>query len=90
MSLKTELMRDVRVAVSPRAQPVWFRVVKWVAAIGVSVVLWRTRYFWWWLGGAVALSLSLHMLWRWKTNGWRQPWAGWDDVGAAESRSPSD
>jgi hypothetical protein len=75
--------RDVRVALSPRAQPVWFRIVKWIVAIAVTVTLWRTPYFWVWIFGSVALSLTLHFVWRWKTKGWTQPWGGWSDVETA-------
>jgi hypothetical protein len=43
-------------------------------------------YFWWWIGGALALSLTLHFIWRWKTKGWTQPWMGWDDVDAGKEK----
>ena len=42
MSVGKVLEREARVAFSRRAQPVWFRVLKWVILIGVSVTLWRT------------------------------------------------
>jgi hypothetical protein len=77
------LRREWRVAVSRRAQPVWFRVLKWVVLIAVSVLLWRGSYFWFWIAGAVVLSVTVHALWRWKTRGWTQPWGGWDDVETA-------
>jgi hypothetical protein len=77
------LKREVRVAFSRRAQPIWFRVLKWAIAIPIGVLLWRTPYFWWITGGALAVSLSLHLVWRWKTKGWTQPWGGWNDVEAA-------
>jgi len=49
-------------------------------AIAISAILWRTPYFIWWIFGALGLSLTLHFFWRWKTKGWTQPWAGWDDL----------
>ena len=76
--------REARVALSRRAQPVWFRVLKWVIAVGVSVLLWRGSYFWLWILGAVVLSLTVHFIWRWKTKGWTQSWGGWDDLEAAD------
>lgn len=82
--MREMLKREVRVALSPRAQPVPFRVVKWLVAIIVSVLLWSTPYFWWWIGGALAISLTLHLIWRWGTRGWTRPWAGWDDVKGAD------
>ena len=77
------LKREMRVAFSVRAQPVWFRGLKWVIAVGISVLLWRTLYFWWWILGALGLGLTVHFIWRWKTKGWTQPWGGWDDLESA-------
>lgn len=76
--------REVRVAVSRRAQPIWFRVLKWVIALGLSAVFWRATYFWFWIVGALGSGLAVHLIWRWKTKGWTQPWGGWDDLEAAE------
>jgi hypothetical protein len=73
--------REVRIATSRRSQPVWFRILKWATAIGISTIFWRTPYF---FGGSsvLGLSLTLHFFWRWKTKGWTQPWGGWDDLDA--------
>jgi hypothetical protein len=83
MSVKNSVRRELRVAFSRKAQPVWFRVVKWLLFIGISVLLWSTPYFWWWILGMLGLSLSVHLIWRWKTKGWTRPWRGWKDVEAA-------
>jgi hypothetical protein len=83
MSSHRTLKREVRVAFSPRSQAVWFRLLKWAIAIGASVALWRTPYFWWWIGAAISLGVVVHFIWRWKTKGWTQPWGGWTDVAAA-------
>jgi hypothetical protein len=85
MSTASTLKREVRVALSLRAQPLWFRVLKWAIAIGVGVTLWRTPYFWWVFVGALCLSLTLHLIWRWKTKRWTQPWGGWDDLEAGRT-----
>lgn len=84
MTMQTSLKREARVAFSRRAQPVWFRILKWVIAIGVSATLWRTPFFWWWIVGALVLSVSVHLFWRWKTRGWTRPWGGWNDVEGAD------
>jgi hypothetical protein len=76
MSLK----REVKVALSLRAQPLWFRVVKWAVIVVVTALLWNTRYLWWWMGGGLVLGLSLHFFYRWKTQGWTRAWGGWDDL----------
>ena len=83
MAAGKALKREMRVALSRRAQPVWFRVLKWAIAVGVSMLLWRTEYFWLWMIGAPALGLTVHFIWRWKTRGWTQPWGGWDDLETA-------
>jgi hypothetical protein len=77
------LKREVRVALSRRAQPVWFRVLKWAIIITLLVLFRRNPNFWLWVGGAFVVSLTLHFIWRWKTKGWTQPWGGWDDVETA-------
>jgi hypothetical protein len=83
MSMEKSVRRELRVAFSRKTQPVWFRVVKWLLFIGFSVLLWFTPYFWWWILGMIGLSLSVHFIWRWKTQGWTRPWRGWKDVEAA-------
>ena len=84
MTIQESLRREARVAFSPRSQPVWFRLLKWVIAIGISAALWRSPFFWWWILGALGLGVSVHFVWRWKTKGWTQPWWGWNDVKAAD------
>ena len=73
------LKRDVAVAFSPRAQPVWFRVVKWILFIAITVRWHDSPYFWPGLGAAVCLGAPLHFFYRWKTRGWTRAWGGWND-----------
>ena len=77
------LRREVRVALSRKAQPVWFRVLKWIAIVVFVFYFWASPHFWLYLAIALAFSLALHFFWRWKTKGWTQPWGGWDDVDTA-------
>jgi hypothetical protein len=72
--------REVVVAFSRRAQPIWFRVTKWIVIIGITIWLWDSRYFWWWVVGSSGFGLGLHCFYRWKTRGWTRAWGGWDDV----------
>jgi hypothetical protein len=81
---RAALKRELRVALSPRAQPVWFRVLKWTIILGLAAKYWREPYFWAWMTGALGLALTLHFVWRWKTRGWTQPWRGWNDVEAGQ------
>jgi hypothetical protein len=82
MSARRIVKRELRVAFSPRAQPVWFRVVKWIVILSVIRMLWRSPYFWFWILGGLALGLTIHFIWRWKTKAWTQPWGGWNDLDA--------
>ena len=86
MAAGETLKREMRVALSRRAQPVWFRVLKWVIIVALVARFWRHPFFWWWVLGLLSLSLGLHFLWRWKTKTWTQPWGGWDDVESADRK----
>jgi hypothetical protein len=80
MSIRKAWKREARVAFSRKAQPIWFRVVKWTIVLAVSVLLWGTPHFWLWTLGGMTLGLTLHLFWRWKTRGWTQVWGGWEDL----------
>ncbi len=73
----------MRVALSRKAQPVWFRALKWAVLIAVTARWWRHPYFWRWMLGAFGLALTLHLIWRWKTKKWTRAWGGWDDLDTA-------
>ena len=74
------VQREVQVAFSPRAQPWWFRVIKWSVFITALVRYRQRRWFPYTVGGTLLLALSLHFFYRFKTQGWQRPWGGWDDV----------
>ena len=76
MSVRDALMLEARVAFSRKAQPIWFRVLKWAIAIGVCWYLWRDPHFWWWILAALGLAVAVHLVWRTKTNSGHRPGAG--------------
>ena len=80
------IQRELRVAFSKKAQPVWFRIVKWVVFIGSAAALWNTNYLGWWILLMTVAGLIVHLLWRYKTKGWTQPWMGWNDVEATHQK----
>ena len=86
MSIRTSIAREFRVAFSRRAQPAWFRILKWGVLVAVSTLLRRRPYFWAWILAAIGLSLTVHFTWRWKTKGWTRSWGGWDGVKSADGR----
>jgi hypothetical protein len=89
MSVRETIALELRVALSRTAQPVWFRVVKWLLLISAAVYFWRARQFWWWVDGFFGLAVGLHLVWRTKTRRWTPPWGGWNDL-AATRRSSTD
>jgi hypothetical protein len=82
-ALTTAVRREFRVAFSPRAQPVWFRVLKWTSIL-VGIVWFHDRsWFWSCLAVLTLAAMLLHLLYRWKTKVWTRPWGGWNDLTAA-------
>lgn len=76
------IQREFQVAFSPRAQPWWFRLIKWSIIIATTA---RYRQRWWFqylASFALICAIALHLFYRWKTQGWTQPWGGWSDVAA--------
>jgi len=86
VSLAHTLKREFRVAFSRRAQPVWFRVIKWAILITLTVRYWRSATYWWILLAVLVLGIPVHLFWRWKTKAWTQPWGGWSDVDAGHRK----
>jgi hypothetical protein len=84
MSLREAIALELRVALSPTAQPVWARLLKWTIIVWAVVYFRGAPYFWWCIGSAIGVAVSLHLLWRTKTRRWTQPWGGWNDVAAVQ------
>ncbi|MBA3531652.1 MAG: hypothetical protein H0T73_07035 [Ardenticatenales bacterium] len=83
-SMKEVMEKELRVAFSRGAQPVWFRVLKWVLFISLTVALRRSATLRVWLLGGPLVGLVVHFIYRWKTAAWTQPWGGWEDLAAAQ------
>jgi hypothetical protein len=78
------IRREIRVALSLKAQPVWFRVLKWGIVLPLMIWLWHTRWFWPVILALFMAGLALHFFFRWKTHAWTRPWGVWDDVKSAD------
>ncbi len=74
------IRKELKVTFSRDAQPLWFRIAKWVIFMAVSTRLRGTRWFRVWALGGVLAGLTLHFIYRWKTRGWTEPWGGWADI----------
>lgn len=77
--MRATLRRELRVAFSRRAQPAWFRVVKWCVTIVLTALFWRKPAFWWCIAGLLTSIVPVHVLYHWKTRNWTRPWGGWND-----------
>ena len=85
MTMDTELLqRELRVAFSPHAQPVWFRITKYLLLFFLVRRYYGSRRFWPVLGTAFCCAMALHFFYRHKTHGWTEPWGIWDDVQATK------
>jgi len=78
MSFSKKINREIEVAFSKHAQPVWFRVVKYVLLITTFYFFWRDKLFWIILLIVFVLGLVLYFWYRYKTNGWTKSYGGWD------------
>jgi hypothetical protein len=76
------IRKEIRVAFSKKAQPLPFRILKWAVFIPLTLFMAGRGLFWPWILGALALSLSVHFFYRYKTRGWTQPYGKWDDIEA--------
>ena len=78
MTFKHALKRELEVAFSKHAQPVWVRIVKYIVIVALICFLWGSR--WLWITFLILLipALTLHFWYRYKTLGWTKSFGGWD------------
>jgi len=81
-TLSTATRREFRVAFSRRAQPVWFRIVKWTCILTGVTLFHDQHWFWWTLASLAMTGTSVHFFYRWKTKIWTHAWGGWNDLEA--------
>jgi hypothetical protein len=86
-SLRASLRRELRVAFSLKLQPLWFRICKWIVAIAFVWWIWNSRWFWYIVIPMSVAAITIHLLYRWKTQAWSRPWGGWKDVETAYPQS---
>lgn len=76
------IKRELRVAFSKRAQPIWFRIAKWIIFLGGAIALSGSGFLWYWVAALTVIGILVHFLYRWRTHGWTRPWGGWNDLEA--------
>ena len=77
MQLPKSIQRELEVAFSKDAQPVWFRIVKYLLLGGLAYFLWGTKLLWIILLVVFAVGTSLHFWFRYKTQGWTKSYGLW-------------
>ena len=65
-----------------RAQPVWFRIVKWTGILVAVAWFYDRRWFWWTPASLTVVGTLLHFFYRRKTRTWTRAWGGWNDLAA--------
>ena len=72
-----KIKREIEVAFSKNAQPVWFRIFKYTILIVFIFIFWEEKLFWTILFIVFICSLLLHVWYRYKTKGWTMSYGGW-------------
>jgi hypothetical protein len=70
--------RELEVAFSKHAQPLWFRLLKYILLVLLFYFYGGTRIFWIILGIVFILGLLLHLWYRHKTEGWTKSYGLWN------------
>jgi len=70
--------RELEVAFSKHAQPLWLRVLKYTAIVCYFYFFWGTDWLWIVFSITMFLGLALHLWYRYKTKGWTKSFGGWD------------
>jgi len=77
MTLHPAIKRELEVAFSKDAQPVWFRIVKYILLAALFYFLWGTRLLWIVFVSIVFMGTCLHFWFRYKTQGWTKSYGLW-------------
>ncbi|MEP7264676.1 MAG: hypothetical protein ABI772_09260 [Bacteroidota bacterium] len=78
MKFTTLLKREVEVAFSKHAQPIWLRILKYILLLSFIYFFHDSHSFWIILAIVLVMGLMLHFFYRYKTNGWTKSYGGWD------------
>jgi hypothetical protein len=74
------IQRELRVAFSLRAQPLWFRLIKWSIFIAITARYRKRSWFPYVVGFGLVGGIALHLFYRKKTENWTRAWGGWSDL----------
>ncbi len=77
MPFSKTIKREIEVAFSKHAQPIWFRVVKYTLLGVVLYCFWGSQLLWVILLTLFVDALLLHFWYRYKTQGWTKSYGFW-------------
>jgi hypothetical protein len=89
MRLPKTIKRELEIAFSKDAQPVWFRIAKYILLIAMIYFLWGTQLLWNILLCMFAVGTVLHFWFRYKTHGWTKSYGMWKHESDREKRKNS-
>jgi hypothetical protein len=78
MAFSKTIKREIEVAFSKHAQPLWFRIFKYILLGGLLYFFWESEILWISLGIVFAFALFLHLWYRHKTHGWTKSYGMWN------------
>lgn len=78
MAFSKIVKRELEVAFSKHAQPVWFRILKYILLGTALYLFWGNRLLWIILGVVFVFGMALHFWYRYKTKGWTQSYGLWN------------
>jgi len=81
MAFTETIKREIEVAFSKNAQPVWFRILKYIVLGGLLYFFWGSKLLWIILLILFVFALALHFWYRYKTRGWTQSYGLWKHDG---------
>jgi len=67
----------LEIAFSKQAQPVWFRILKYIILGSLLYIYWDSKWLWPIISLLFALGLIIHFWYRYKTKGWTKDFGGW-------------
>lgn len=76
----TFIRRELRVCFSRQAQPLWFRILKWMVFLALAARYHGASWFWLIVAVCFVAGLGVHFFYRAKTRGWTCSWGGWSDL----------
>ncbi|HCN82195.1 MAG TPA: hypothetical protein DIT07_01055 [Sphingobacteriaceae bacterium] len=77
MAFRKTVKRAFEIAFSKHAQPLWFRILKYLVLICIAYVFWGRDVLWIIFISLFTVGLCLHFWYRHKTHAWTKSYALW-------------